>query len=146
MSREPEDEIDVPAALALARATTAAPPPGLRERVLAFGDVPQGPIDPSRYAWVEVVPGVRAHVLHEDGTVRKALIWADPGAVHPAHRHLGLEEILVLQGGLRDEHGDYGPGDILRSEEGSVHSEEALPGEDCFCFVISHGGHERLSE
>ena len=56
--------------------------------------------------------------------------------------NFGDEEILVLQGGLRDERGQYGPGDIIRSETGSIHSERALPGEDCYCFVIYRGEHE----
>ena len=115
--------------------------PSLRDQTLALLDAPKLPLDFTAYSWEEVCPGVRVHVVKDDPEHgrRACLVWADPGAVHPAHRHLGDEVILVLQGGIKDEHGSYGPGEICRSRTGSVHSEEALPGEECVCFVLYHG-------
>jgi putative transcriptional regulator len=78
--------------------------------------------------------------------VRKVLVWARAGARYPSHRHLGDEEILVLQGALRDRRGVYRPGQICRSATGSVHSEEVDGSEDCVCFVVYHGGHEPVAE
>lgn len=118
------------------------PPAALRSRVLDFADVPQEPIDLEAYEWVEIQPGVLAHVLSDRDGVRKVLVRARPGAVYPPHRHLGDEEILVLRGRLRDGRGEYGPGEIVRSATGSVHSEEALPGDECVCFAVYHGEHE----
>jgi anti-sigma factor ChrR (cupin superfamily) len=60
----------------------------------------------------------------------------------PEHRHLGEEIILVLQGALRDHRGTYTPGQVCGSARGSAHSEEALPGVDCFCYVVSYHGIE----
>jgi anti-sigma factor ChrR (cupin superfamily) len=111
---------------------------------VAVALAPQGPVDVSAYTWHEILPGIHAHLVVDDKAqqLRKVLIRAQPGAVYPKHRHLGPEEILVLQGRLRDAHGEYGPGDILRSAADSVHTEEALPGEECICFVVYRGEHE----
>ncbi len=118
--------------------------PALRQQVLDLAGAPTWPVDLGSYSWDEVVAGVRIHVLREDADrgLRACLVWADPGAVHPPHRHLGDEVILVLQGGLGDERGEYGPGEICRSRVGSVHSERALPGEDCVCYVLYYGALE----
>jgi anti-sigma factor ChrR (cupin superfamily) len=45
-------------------------------------------------------------------------------------------------GGLRDDQGAYHAGQVCRSRTGSSHVEEALPGDDCFCYVVYYGGHE----
>ncbi len=125
-----------------------APRPELRNHVLEFMDAPSVPLDVSRYTWEEVVPGVRMTTVFEDSArkLRKALVWAKPGSCYPTHRHLGQEEILVLEGALGDHRGVYRPGDICRSAEGSVHSESVVGGEDCVCFIVYHGGHELLPE
>jgi putative transcriptional regulator len=76
--------------------------------------------------------------------MRGVLVWGRPGTRTIAHRHLGDELILVLQGRLQDGRGTYGPGEICRSRTGSSHVEEVLPGEDCICYVVYYGGHEPL--
>lgn len=45
-----------------------------------------------------------------------------PGARIPAHRHTGLETVLVLEGAQSDERGDYAAGTFVLNPEGSVHS------------------------
>jgi len=133
------------ALLALSRGLpSGALDPVLRSQTLELAGAPSLPLDFSAYKWDEVSPGVRVHVVKDDPErgLRVCLVWADPGAVHPAHRHLGDEVILVLQGGIKDEHGSYGPGEVCRSRTGSVHSEEALPGEECICYVLYHGALE----
>jgi anti-sigma factor ChrR (cupin superfamily) len=137
-------------ATALGRLTSllAAPAPDghVRQEILDLADAPRLPLDLEAFDWREVAPGIRVHVMREDAErgMRACLVWADPGATHTRHRHLGSENILVLQGGLRDERGSYGPGDICRSRTGSVHSEEALPGDDCVCYVVYYGGLEAV--
>jgi len=137
-------------AVASARATlvalgqgeeTAAPGATLRRHLLDLAGAPSTPIDPAAHEWQEVAPGIRLSVLEEDAArgMRACLAWADPGAKHAVHRHQGDELILVLQGGLRDERGDYGPGEICRSRTGSVHTEEILDRGECFCFVVYYG-------
>jgi putative transcriptional regulator len=124
-----------------------APSAPLKQQVLDLAEAPDLPVRLDAYAWDELVPGIRACVLREDPArgMRACLVWASPGARMERHRHLGDENILVLQGGIRDERGTYGPGEICRSRTGSVHSEEAMPGDDCVCYVVYYGGHEPTS-
>ena len=118
----------------------------LRQQLLDIANAPMGPVDTAAYDWRELGPGIRFHVIEEDTArgMRACLVWAAPGARNERHRHGGDEVILVLQGGLRDEHGTYGPGEICRSRKGSTHTEEALPGDDCFCYVVYYGTLEFL--
>jgi anti-sigma factor ChrR (cupin superfamily) len=128
--------------------TGAAPSRALRQQVLELTEAPRSPVDPALYTWEEPVPGIRMTTLFEDPArgLRKVLVWARPGAHYPSHRHLGDEEILVLQGALADGRAVYRAGDICRSRTGSVHSEQVVGDEDCFCFVVYHGGHESVPE
>ena len=119
----------------------------VREQVLDLARAPRTPIDVSAYRWLEIAPGVKVHVLEEDLSrgKRAVLIWARPGARHPRHRHHGDENVLVLQGTFKDDHGTYGPGDICRSRAGSDHAEEAVGDVDCLCYVVYYGELEMLS-
>ena len=123
-----------------------APDTRLREQVLDLADAPSLPLDLAAYEWADLAPGVKIHVAREDPArgFRAWLVWAKPGARHGLHRHLGDENILVLQGGLKDERGEYRAGDVCRSREGSVHTEEILPGDDCFCYVTYYGDVEMI--
>lgn len=142
-----EKQTDLAGAMDVAEALSAEPVPprpGLRRRVLDLLDAPSLPIDLAAYEWVEPVPGVRfCELANEDG-VRKVLVWAKPGARYPRHRHLGEEDILVLEGRLHDERGSYGPGDICRSDTGTDHEEEVEGTDDCICYVVYRGSHEML--
>ncbi len=131
----------------LPRGLTPSPPvSALRTQILDLAEAPALPIDVRSYSWDEISPGIKVHVMREDPTrgMRGCLVWALPGARHPRHRHLGDENILVLAGALRDERGVYGPGQICRSLGGSTHSEQAMPGEDCICYVTYYGDLEML--
>jgi anti-sigma factor ChrR (cupin superfamily) len=123
-----------------------APEARLRQEVLDLAEAPPLPLDLRAFDWQEIAPGIRVHVVREEPSrgMRACLVWADPGATHSRHRHLGNENILVLQGALRDERGTYGPGEICRSRTDSVHSEEALPGDDCVCYVVYYGDLEAV--
>jgi putative transcriptional regulator len=127
-------------------APNASPDSRLREQILDLAAAPAVPDDLASIPWQPLAPGVRFHVHREDPDrgVRGCLIWASPGARHGRHRHQGFENILVLQGRLRDERGEYGPGEICRSAPGSVHSEEVVAEEDCVCYVVYYGGLEML--
>jgi anti-sigma factor ChrR (cupin superfamily) len=113
----------------------------LRQQLFDLSLAPTLPIDLGAYAWQEVVPGIRIHVLREEPErgVRACLVWATPGARHPRHRHLGDENILVLQGSLLDDRGSYGPGQVCHSRTDSIHAEQIGPGEDCICYVVYYG-------
>ncbi len=132
----------------VAAAEAVAPAAELRGDLLALTEAPAPPVDLSRYSWAEVRPGIRIHVLSHDPVsgARTALVWGTPGARYPAHRHLGSEQIFVIEGALRDHRGIYGPGEVCRSRAGSVHAEEVVGDEDCVCLVVHHGGHEPAGE
>jgi len=144
MEELPPDALEACLLAAIAAAEGVAPEPELRQHVLAMALAPRGNVDVTRYEWDEVAPGIRVHVLRADPEhdFRAVLVWADAGARMEAHRHLGDEDILVLQGTLRDHRGEYGPGTLCRSRAGSVHAEEAGPDGPCICFVAYYGGHE----
>ena len=85
-----------------------------------------------------------------DSTV---LIRMDPGCGYPAHRHVDVEEVLVLRGGYRDDRGEHRAGTYLRYPAGSVHAPVALGdrtqpvGEAnpaCVLFAVARGGVENL--
>lgn len=90
------------------------------------------------------VRGVALCVLRNDEKSRDAavLIWMDAGAVYPRHRHVGDEEVLVLQGGYRDAEGEYRAGTFLVNPAGSIHTPVALEGPPCILFAVAHRGIE----
>lgn len=88
-------------------------------------------------------PGIEIHFYHRDETTGHAavMIRMAPGASYPSHRHRGVEELLVLQGGFEDEHGSYREGQFVLYEDGSTHHPRALPdGPACIFFAISQEG------
>jgi anti-sigma factor ChrR (cupin superfamily) len=139
-------------------APAVVPPAGLKARLLAGVQAvataaPPLPLaspvpnlaalvwEPSEY------PGVSFHWLRQEatGTVA-AFVKIQPGCHYAAHRHLGGEDCLVLQGGFRDRRGEYHAGDFVYYEPGSVHHDfQALAGEECLLFVVAHGGMELLA-
>jgi putative transcriptional regulator len=145
-------EVAVESALAAAlphALAEEAPAPVTRRQLLDLAEAPRELPDLDALQWEEVVPGVRLHVLKQDPArgLRACLAWAKPGASTSLHRHRGGDEvILVLQGGLRDERGEYHAGDICRSREGSVHTETILPGEDCIAYVLYYGETEAIED
>ncbi len=64
--------------------------------------------------------GVDIARLH-DGPPAVALLRYAPGASVPAHRHAGLETILVLSGAQSDERGTYGTGALVLNPAGTTH-------------------------
>lgn len=91
--------------------------------------------------------GVFVKVLWNDERSGDAavLVRMDPGCKYPRHRHVGDEEVFVLQGGFRDESGDYAAGTFHRFAAGSVHAPVAFDGDEaCVLFAMAHGGIEIL--
>lgn len=124
-------------------------------------------LDPDRLAWISTRTAGIALVLlhpsreeleqerHERGTAVEGavLIRMDPGHGYPPHRHLGVEEVLVLCGGYRDEQGVYEAGTYIRYEPGSQHTPVALGDRDrpagsgnpaCVLFASARAGIELL--
>ena len=89
--------------------------------------------------------GIFIHVLRRDEATNDAtvLIRMQPGCAYPSHRHNGIEEVFILQGGYRDGEGEYRAGDYLVNEAGSAHTPVALEeGEYCIIFAVGHEGIE----
>lgn len=59
------------------------------------------------------------------------------GGHFPHHRHEGREDVLVLQGGIRDASGTiYRAGDLATMDAGSGHDFDALPGDELLFLAI----------
>jgi anti-sigma factor ChrR (cupin superfamily) len=103
----------------------------------------------TRYPGVFWVP---LEIASADGMQDSAaLIRMDPACGYPAHRHVGVEDVLVLQGGYRDELGVHGAGSFIRYAAGSRHAPIALgdaarpvneENPACVLFAIARGGVE----
>jgi len=134
----------------------AAPPPALRDRLLASLDAdPYAPfaaklaalfdlgrgamqavLDRAKRAaeW-EPAPFAGGRLFHFDGGPAMAaadcgLMELPPGFEHPYHEHVGFERSIVLAGSITDDDGAvYGPGDAIEKAPGSGHAYRVNPGE-----------------
>lgn len=90
-------------------------------------------------SWRHVGGGVRTFDLPvDDHTGRRAFLIRVPGSrTIPMHTHAGQEMVLVLQGGLSDEHGHFGPGELEVSDGTIVHQPIADAGQDCICLAVT---------
>ena len=93
-------------------------------------------IDSSTLQWVDSpVAGIRRMMLERDGAEAgraTSLVRYEPGSRFSSHAHPGGEEILVLEGIFRDEHGEYGPGTYIMNPPGSSHA----PGSETGCRLF----------
>jgi len=85
--------------------------------------------------WQDFRPGVSLYPLHGNppGPQSSALLRYQPGAGVPAHTHLGVEHILVIQGSQEDEFGHYPTGTLLVSPTDSAHKVSSAEG----CIVLA---------
>lgn len=74
-------------------------------------------------SWVEAEPGIFAKILNMDTERRRvtALVRMAPGSRYANHRHLGTEEVLVLEGSCYCGGRLLRQGDYHRAEAGSIH-------------------------
>lgn len=112
----------------------------IRELLDTIRNVPQKP-------WVRSgIPGTS--MLHFEGGSRLkgadcGLVHVAPGQVFPAHRHLGEEWALVLQGHSEFDNGRLvAPGDLVYSPPDSEHTFRILDKHPCIFAVVLHGGIE----
>jgi len=69
-----------------------------------------------------------------------------PSIQWPAHKHLGREYMLVLEGGFRQDDGvEVHPGDLHVMEEGSSHGFTIFDDETCISAAVIFGGVEFTS-
>lgn len=68
------------------------------------------------------------------------LLHLRKGCPFPRHGHLGVEQSMILCGGLQDEFGILGAGDYEESSTDKIHRPMALPDEDCWLISSVEGG------
>ena len=94
--------------------------------------------------------GIYLHFLRRDEASgdTTVLIRMQPGCLYPAHRHNGVEEIFILQGGYRDALGTHRAGEYVLNKEGSAHHPTALEetNEDCIMLAFAHKGIELINK
>jgi anti-sigma factor ChrR (cupin superfamily) len=91
-------------------------------------------------AWQERRPGIHWKVLWEEGDRKAVLVRYDPGATIPRHRHLGDEQIFVLEGSVSDDTGTCATGDYARRPPGCVHGVSSRAG--ALVLALMTGGTE----
>jgi putative transcriptional regulator len=91
--------------------------------------------------WRWIAPGVRsAHVDLPEGSVSRAfLLEIAPAVTVPRHGHEGDEATCVLRGGFRDGAAHFGPGDVVRVDEGIEHDIVIDPDMPCLCLIAMEG-------
>jgi anti-sigma factor ChrR (cupin superfamily) len=90
------------------------------------GDDTRVVLDTETQPWQPGIGGLRVKPLHEFEHEHTALVYWPEGEVFQPHRHYGGEEIFVLSGTFRDEHGSYPQGSWLRNPHMSQHHPFAL--------------------
>ncbi|MEE9329076.1 MAG: cupin domain-containing protein [Parvularculaceae bacterium] len=81
--------------------------------------------------------GLSVLPLHQTPREHAALVHWRPGTYHSRHAHRGGEEILVLDGVLSDEYGNYEKGTWLRNPHMSSHRPYSEQG----CLIYVKTGH-----
>jgi anti-sigma factor ChrR (cupin superfamily) len=94
--------------------------------------------------WDQRRPGVHWKVLREEGDRKTVLVRYERGAVIPRHRHLGDEEIFVIEGSVSDDTGTCKAGDYARRPPGCVHTVRSADG--ALVLAIMTGGTEPVPE
>jgi anti-sigma factor ChrR (cupin superfamily) len=97
-------------------------------------------VDTARMDWRRSgTPGVAIKEVYCDSNhpERVALIKWEPGGRSPRHSHPGGAEILVLEGTLADEDGQYPRGTWIRNPPGGAH--EPYSAEGCVVLIKTGG-------
>ena len=101
-------------------------------------------VDVARQPWVERRAGVHWKVLWEEGDRRAVLMRYEPGATIPRHRHLGDEQIWVLEGSVVDDTGTCTAGNYARRPPGCVHTVASPKG--ALVLAVMMAGTEPVGE
>jgi len=112
----------------------------------AAGDTRPVRIDTGTAEWRPgLVAGLSVMPLHEFEGISTALVRWAPNTQFGTHTHPGGEEIFVLEGVFRDEHGEYAAGSWLRNPRWSRHT-PYTGDEGAIIFVkVGHLGAELLA-
>jgi putative transcriptional regulator len=92
---------------------------------------------PSGWRWVVAWPErVKIALLIRDADTGSALYLCHfaPGSTFPRHRHIGLEENVVLAGGYRNGDMHVDAGDWVIGAPGTEEMPRTEPDEECWCL------------
>ncbi len=98
---------------------------------------------PKKADWSGIfVRGFRFIKLVEEAPREAALylVHLTAGTVFPSHRHGGLEESVILAGGLEDGSNRLEAGDWASAEVATCHAPQALADEDCWLVARMETG------
>jgi len=92
--------------------------------------------DTEKAPWVERRPGIFWKTLWEDADGHKAVLMRySPGSVVPRHRHIGDEQIWVIEGAIADDTGVCAAGSYARRPPGCVHTVSSIGGALVFAVI-----------
>lgn len=145
-------------AVDLASAVEVAPPPTLRDKLVAnISQASRTPgvlleesgiliKRPEELAWKKFIPGVDRKMLHRDAGRRYTsyLLRFEPGAKLFKHRHPEVEEILVISGDVHVSGMHMKAGDYCRAGADSIH-EESWSDSGCVLFVVASMDNQLVS-
>ena len=110
------------------------------------GDEASVRIETRSAAWQPgLVEGLSVMPLHEFDGISTALVRWAPATRFQQHTHPGGEEILVLEGLFRDEHGEYPAGTWLRNPRWSRHAPFTGPEGALIYVKVGHLGAQLLA-
>jgi len=99
--------------------------------------------DPRAWTW-SGLPGIKKLQVKAGAACHDAqtyLVTFGAGVRFPAHRHDGVETVLLLAGSYTEESGKvWSTGDLHVMEPGSTHSFTIEKGEDCVAATVLRGG------
>ncbi len=139
------------AAADLGCSAAAAPPPGLKDRVInrALAGAEHGMIVVRRNEgeWRKTpFPGVSAKLLLRDEQTGNWtwLLKMEPGSTYPSHRHSTMEQCLVLEGEVSFDDQRFTAGDFEAAPAGTRHSALTSPA-GCLLLIIASPHDELLT-
>lgn len=89
----------------------------------------------SELAWKTVASGIQQAVIDLDPKTLSKFVYMEPGSRVPRHSHMGNEFMLVLEGALSDELGDYQALDFVARDAQHTHAQITEKG--CVCLFIT---------
>jgi anti-sigma factor ChrR (cupin superfamily) len=92
--------------------------------------------------WRKILPGIEVKALFLDPIAKTvtSLVRVAAGAVYPAHIHMGVEHLYVLDGEIVFEDHTLSTGDYEMRPADSTHSSATTtPAEGCLLLVINSG-------
>lgn len=97
--------------------------------------------EPARWTeaeWTDVAPGISCKLLATDTEANRVsmLVRLAPGTDYPPHRHVGVEELYMLDGVLIVDDARFYPGDYRRGEADTV-DRRVWSETGCTCVLIT---------